>query len=96
MPDLFKIVVLSINFYYFCNMKPERKIYFYKDYFIEFYNTLSQGSKKKLDYVLAKLITEERLVAKFVKSIRDGIFELRVEHEGNIYLFSLYLMKEIS
>ena len=66
-------------------MKPERKIYFYKDYFIEFYNALSQGSKKKLDYVLAKLRTEERVVAKFVKSIREGIFELRVEHEGNIY-----------
>lgn len=31
------------------------------------------------------LKTQDRLPVKFVKHIRDGIFELRTEYEGNIY-----------
>lgn len=31
------------------------------------------------------LRTIDRVSAKFVKHIRDGLFELRVEYEGNIF-----------
>ena len=31
------------------------------------------------------LKTQERLPSKFVKPIRDGLFELRIEWQGNIY-----------
>jgi len=31
------------------------------------------------------LATQERISTKFVKFIRDGIYELRAEYEGNIY-----------
>ena len=31
------------------------------------------------------LKVQERVTAKFVKSIREGVFELRVSNNGNIY-----------
>ena len=36
-------------------------------------------------YVIDVLKTQQRIGTNFVKHIRDGIFELRVQNEGNIY-----------
>ena len=38
-----------------------------------------------MDYGLVLLKTQDRLPAKFVKHIRDGLYELRTEYNGNIY-----------
>ena len=38
--------------------------------------------------------TQDRLPAKFVKHIRDGLYELRTEYNGNIYRVFSFLMKE--
>ena len=48
-------------------------------------NTLDEKAQRKIDYGLQILKTQERLSSKFVKAIRHGLFELRVEYEGNIY-----------
>lgn len=56
-------------------MKEERKILFYKDYFISFYRSLDSGAQKKLDYVLGMLKIQERVSEKFVKFIREGLYE---------------------
>ena len=66
-------------------MGTERKILYYKDYFISFYSGLDAGAQKKVDYVLAMLKIQERVNERFVKFIRDGLFELRASHNGNIY-----------
>ena len=66
-------------------MGTERKILYYKDYFISFYRGLDAGAQKKVDYVLAMLKIQERVNERFVKFIRDGIFEIRASHNGNIY-----------
>lgn len=66
-------------------METERKILYYKDYFISFYRRLDAGAQKKVDYVLAMLKIQERVNERFVKFIRDGIFEIRASHNGNIY-----------
>lgn len=58
---------------------------FYKDYFISFYRALEAGAQKKIDYVLAMLKIQERVNEKFVKFIRDGVYEIRASHNGNIY-----------
>lgn len=68
---------------YFCAM--ERKILYYKNYFPVFFASLSDGAKRKVAYVLDMLKTQQRLNQTFVKHIRDGIFELRAQHDGNIY-----------
>ncbi len=70
---------------YFCTMKEERKISYYKHYFITFFNTLDDGAKRKIAYILEMLKTHERLSKKIVKLIKDGIYELRATHNGNIY-----------
>ena len=36
-------------------------------------------------YVIDVLKTQQRIGTNFVKHIKDGIFELRVQNEGNIY-----------
>ncbi len=66
-------------------MKSERKILYFRDYFMSFYRSLDGGAQKKFDYSLVMLKMQERLSTKFVKFIRDGIYELRAEHNGNIY-----------
>ena len=37
------------------------------------------------DYGLVLLKTQDRLPTKFVKHIREGLYELRTEYNGNIY-----------
>ena len=63
----------------------ERKILFYKDYFRDFYLSIEDGAQRKIDYVLDMLKTQQRLNEKFVKHVRNGVYELRAKHDGNIY-----------
>ena len=62
-----------------------RKIRVYKRYFLDFIEQLSEEERRKIDYGLQLLKTQERLSTKFVKLIREGLFELRTEFNGNIY-----------
>ncbi len=68
-------------------MKSERQIIFYRHYFKEFY--LSQPAKiqLKIDYVLKLIKLVDRVPEKFLKYITgsDGIYEIRIEYESNIY-----------
>ncbi len=63
----------------------KRKIRTYGGYFETFMATLEDKVQEKIDYGLLLLASQERISAKFVKSIRDGLFELRTEYNGNIY-----------
>ena len=60
-------------------MKAERTISAYKNYFRDFISSLAEAEARKV------LKTQERVNAKFVKYLRDEIFELRAEHGGNIF-----------
>lgn len=66
-------------------MEDERKILYFGNYFISFYLSLSPGAQKKIDYSLAMLKSQPRVSERFVKYIRDGIYEVRAQHDGNIY-----------
>ena len=68
---------------YFCSMK--RTIITYGGYFEKFINTLLPKELKKLDSIISLLETEDRDPSKFIKFIRDGLYELRMEYSGNIY-----------
>lgn len=71
--------------YYLCTMNSERRILVYKDYFLTFYRALEAGAQKKIDYVLDVLKMQERVSEKFVKFIKDGLYEIRASYNGNIY-----------
>ena len=55
-----------------------KKIIAYKDYFLEFYDSLSQDEKDKLDRVLVLLHSENKMPAHYIKPLTDGIYELRL------------------
>ena len=62
-----------------------RRIITFARYFGEFMEGLTVKERQKVDYGLVLLKTQDRLPAKFVKYIRDGLYELRTEYNGNIY-----------
>ena len=62
-----------------------RKILTYGGYFEAFMETLTEKVQEKILYGLLLLKTQDRLSKKFVKLIKDGIYELRTEFGGNIY-----------
>lgn len=63
----------------------ERKITTYGGYFKEFMASLDNKTQFKINQGLLLLATQTRLSSKFVKPVRDGLFELRTEWNGNIY-----------
>lgn len=63
----------------------KRKIRTYGGYFEAFMETLTEKEQEKVQYGLLLLKTQDRLPKKFVKLIRDGLYELRTEYNGNIY-----------
>ena len=68
-------------------MEQIREIVFYKNHFEDFFEPLTDKVKDKIDEVLFMLTIIERVPTKFFKSIESvkGLFEIRVEYEGNIY-----------
>lgn len=68
-------------------MEIIREIVFYKDYFDNFFETLPNKIKDKIDEVLFMMTILERVPTKFFKSIEGvkGLFEIRIEYESNIY-----------
>ena len=68
-------------------MDSIREIVFYKDYFDNFFDALTEKVKDKIDEVLFMITILERIPTKFFKSIDSakGLYEIRVEYESNIY-----------
>ena len=62
-----------------------RKIVTFGGYFESFIAKLPERVVQKIDYGLVLLKTMDRLPAKHMKYLEDGLFELRTEYEGNIY-----------
>ena len=63
----------------------ERKIVTYGGYFEAFMETLTDKEQEKIQYGLPLLKTQDWLSKKFVKLIREGIYELRTEFNSNIF-----------
>ena len=69
-----------------------RKIIAYENYYKDFFDTLDKGTQEKVLYGLLLLKTQDKLPAKYVKFLKDGLYELRIECQGNIYrIFLCYL-----
>lgn len=57
----------------------------YENYYKDFFDTLDKGTQEKVLYGLLLLKTQDRLPAKYVKFLKEGLYELRIEWQGNIY-----------
>lgn len=64
-----------------------RKIIFHKEYFLDFYRTLDDKVKAKIQYVFELIRQVDREPEKFLAPISgsDGLFEIRIEYQSNIY-----------
>ncbi|MCF0208502.1 MAG: type II toxin-antitoxin system RelE/ParE family toxin [Bacteroidaceae bacterium] len=63
----------------------KRKILTYGGYFERFLETLSEKEKLKIIYIISLLETQDRLPIKFIKLIKESVYELRMEYNSNIY-----------
>ena len=69
--------------YYLCQMK--RKVIAFGRYYADFISSLTDKEVLKVKYILSLLETEDRLPTKFIKLIRDGLYEIRISYNNNIY-----------
>ncbi len=70
-----------------------RNIYYYKNYYLDFYSTLYPEVRRKLNWTLQLISEIERVPEKYFSHITDssGLFEIRVEVGSNIYrVFSFF------
>ncbi len=82
------VVVFKYNFHYLCYM---RKIIAYKNYFIDFVKKLSKEETNKIRRALDLFKTEDKMPRHFIKFIRDGIYEFRVNYGNNEFrIFFIY------
>lgn len=70
-----------------------REIFYYEDYYLDFFETLKPEVKKKFNWTLQLIATVERIPEKYFKHMTNssGIFEIRVEVGTNIHrVFSFF------
>lgn len=68
-------------------MKKGRHIIFYEHHFTDFYLAQSEKVQEKIEYVFKIVRTVQNVPKKFLKHMEgtDGLYEVRIEFEGNIY-----------
>lgn len=64
-----------------------RNIFYYKHYFLEFYNARTEDVRRKFDWTLQLIETTDRVPRKFFQHMEGavGLYEIRVEVGSNIY-----------
>ena len=68
-------------------MNTQRQIIFYKNYFTDFYLMQSDKVQEKIEFVFKVICTVQRVPKKFLQHMSgtEGLYEIRVEFESNIY-----------
>ena len=64
-----------------------RKIIFYENHFIEFYQKQHKKVREKIQYVFELIKQVDRVPKKFLNHLTGtkGLYEIRVEYQSNIY-----------
>ena len=64
-----------------------RQIIFYENHFLDFYKIQDERVKAKIKNILELVKQVDRVPAKFLKHLSgsDGIYEIKVEYQFNIY-----------
>jgi len=70
-----------------------RSIYFYRNYYLDFFETLKPEVKKKFNWTLELIMQIDRVPEKFFKHMTGttGLYEIKVEVGSDIYrVFSFF------
>ena len=87
--NVVKKVVLYCNFCYFCSVM--KRIIAYKNYYSDFMSKLSDIERKKILRALLLLETDDKIPYHYIKYIRDGVYELRINCGNNEFrIFFIY------
>ena len=64
-----------------------REIFYYKHYFLEFFDELSEDVQKKFNWTLELIATIDRVPKKYFQHMTGtvGLYEIRVEVGSNIF-----------
>jgi phage-related protein len=65
----------------------KREIFYYKHYYLDFFNKQKENVQKKFNWTLELISTMENIPFKYFQHMEGskGIYEIRVEFESNIY-----------
>jgi phage-related protein len=68
-------------------MNTQRQIIFHKHYFTDFYLEQTDKVQEKIEYVFKVIRNVQNVPKKFLEHLSgtDGLYEIRVEFESNIY-----------
>ncbi len=68
-------------------MTKKRELYFFKDYFEEFYDTLTEKVQNKILWTFRVIEILEQIPEVYLKHIKNssGLYEIRVQVGNNIY-----------
>ena len=75
------------------NEKFVREVYYYKRYYLDFFEKLKPIVKEKFNWTLQLIISLERVPDKYFKHITDykDLYEIRIEIGSDIYrIFSFF------
>jgi len=70
-----------------------RTIFYYRNYYLDFFENLDNDVKRKFNWTLKLIATVQKVPYKYFKHIENssGLFEIRVEVGSNIYrVFSFF------
>lgn len=64
-----------------------RQIFYYKDYYLRFFNPLKSEVKLKINWTLQLIATTERIPSKYFEHLTgsSGLYEIRVSVGSDIY-----------
>ena len=81
-----KVVYLDY-FLYFYPMSKKRELYFFKDYFEDFYESQADKVKKKIIWTLKVIEELDRIPEIYLKHLKNttGLYEIRVQVGSNIF-----------
>ena len=74
-------------------MPVERQVIAYKRYFLDFYESQDEIAQRKIEWTLNMIRFTQQVPVKYFKHISGarGLFEIRVESEGNAFrIFSFF------
>jgi len=68
-------------------MDAQRQIIFHGNYFADFYLEQPEKVQEKIEFVFKVIRTVQNVPKKFLEHLTgtDGLYEIRIEFEGNIY-----------
>ena len=80
--------VVSLDYFlYLCTMNKKRELYFFKNYFEDFYEEQTDKVKKKIIWTLKVFEEMDRIPDTYLKHLKNttGLYEIRVQVGNNIF-----------